>query len=190
MSEFTHVAEILAHWEARQPDAIALRFAGTDRTWAQLAQRVRRNVAAQRAAGLVPGDRIAVVGAPSYFERHPAPQTPQDLTAHTCINIRMPTYVGVIPWEFEKDGRELKVRVEGQLVFNNVALRTASVLSGLGLAYMPEDLAMPYIADGRLVRVLEDWCAPFPGYHLYYPSRHHSSQAFALLVDALRYRAG
>ena len=151
----------------------------------RLGEQVAKDMIAVR---IGPEVRIAVVGAPSYFERNPTPQTPQDLTAHTCINIRMPTHGGIFPWEFEKDGRELKVRVEGQLVFNNLAMRTASVLDGLGLAYMPEDLALPYIADGRLVRVLEDWCEPFPGYHLYYPSRRHSSQAFALLVDALRYR--
>ena len=100
----------------------------------------------------------------------------------------MPTYGGLFPWEFEKNGRELKVRVEGQLVFNNIALRLNSALAGLGLAYMPEDLALEYIAEGRLIRVLEDWCEPFPGYHLYYPSRRHSSPAFALLIEALRHR--
>jgi DNA-binding transcriptional LysR family regulator len=101
--------------------------------------------------------------------------------------MRLPTYGGLFPWEFEKDGRELKVRVDGQLVFNAIGPRVESALQGLGLAYMPEDIAAPYIDAGALVRVLDDWCPPFPGYHLYYPNRRHSP-AFALLVEALRYR--
>lgn len=132
--------------------------------------------------------RMAVVGAPAYFARYPKPVTPQELTQHNCINFRLPTYGGLFPWEFEKDGRELKVRVEGQLIFNNMALRLKSALSGTGLAYLPEDEALGPIAEGRLIRVLEDWCEPFPGYHLYYPSRRHSSPALAVLIEALRYR--
>jgi DNA-binding transcriptional LysR family regulator len=135
-----------------------------------------------------PDMRMAVVAAPAYFERHPRPAAPQDLTGHNCINIRLPTYGGLSVWDFEKDGRELRVRVEGQLIFNNAAMRLASVLDGLGIAYMPEDLAQEHIAEGRLIRVLEDWCEPFSGYHLYYPSRRHASSAFTLLVDALRFR--
>ncbi|NEK16910.1 LysR family transcriptional regulator [Rhizobium leguminosarum] len=131
---------------------------------------------------------MAVVGAPAYFERHPRPDIPQDLTAHNCINMRLPTHGTIYPWEFEKDGRELRVRVEGQAVFNNIAMRIGAVLDGLGLAYMPEDQVQPYIEDGRLIRVLEDWCQSFPGYHLYYPNRRHASPAFTLFVDALRYR--
>ena len=135
-----------------------------------------------------PDMRMAVVGAPSYFARRPHPRKPQDLTAHDCINIRLPTYGGFYAWEFEKKGRELKVRVEGQLVFNNVALRLNAALAGFGLAYLPEDQVQTHLADGRLVRVLDDWCPPFSGYHLYYPSRRQPTPAFALLVDALRYR--
>ena len=135
-----------------------------------------------------PDMRMAVVGAPSYFARHPVPATPQDLTTHNCINIRFPTHGGLFAWDLEKDGREVNVRVEGQLIFNTGGLRLASALDGLGLAYMPEDQALPYLADGRLIRVLDDWCPSFPGYHLYYPSRRHSSPAFALLVEALRFR--
>ena len=131
---------------------------------------------------------MAVVGAPSYFEKHPTPKKPQDLTEHNCINLRLPTYGGLYVWEFEKGKRELRVRVDGQLVFNTITQRLDAALSGLGLAYMPEDMAQPHIARGSLTRVLEDWCAPFPGYHLYYPSRRQSSSAFALLVDALRYQ--
>lgn len=133
-----------------------------------------------------PDMRMAVVGSPSYFERHPLPRTPQDLTAHRCINMRLPTYGGLFPWGLEKDGQEVKVRGEGQLVFNNLGMRLSSALDGLGLAYMPDDMVAPHAAAGRLVRVLEDWCPYFPGYHLYYPSRRHASPAFSLLVDVLR----
>ncbi|MQB41799.1 LysR family transcriptional regulator [Rhizobium sp. ICMP 5592] len=135
-----------------------------------------------------PEMRMAVVGSPAYFEKRPAPQTPQDLTAHSCINMRLPTYGGLFPWGLEKDGREVKVRGEGQLVFNNLGMRLHSALDGLGVTYMPEDQVLPYVAEGRLIRVLEDWCPYFPGYHLYYPSRRHSSPALTLLVDILRYR--
>ncbi|MDR6590220.1 LysR family transcriptional regulator [Agrobacterium tumefaciens] len=135
-----------------------------------------------------PEMRMAVVGAPSYFQQHPWPDIPQDLTAHNCIQIRMPTYGNILAWEFEKDGHELKVRVEGQMVFNNIAMRLDAVRRGLGLAYMPEDLVEDDIAQGKLIRVLDDWCMPFAGYHLYFPNRRHASPAFALVVDALRYR--
>ena len=136
-----------------------------------------------------PDMRMAVVGAPSYFAKRSLPKKPQDLTDHNCINLRLPTYGGLYAWEFEKSGRELKVRVEGQLIFNGTAQMLNAALAGFGLAYVPEDVAQPHLAQGRLKRVLDDWCPPFPGYHLYYPSRRHSSPAFALLVDALRYRA-
>lgn len=135
-----------------------------------------------------PEMRMAVVGTPSYFRQHPWPEVPQDLTGHNCIQIRMPTYGNILAWEFEKDGHEVKVRVDGQLVFNNIAMRLDAVKRGLGLAYMPEDLVAEHIARGDVIRVLEDWCAPFPGYHLYYPNRRHASPAFALVVEALRYR--
>jgi DNA-binding transcriptional LysR family regulator len=151
----------------------------------RLGEQVARDMIAVR---IGPDFRMAVVGAPSYFANRSKPRTPQDLMAHTCINIRLPTYGGLYVWEFEKRGRELKVRVEGQLVFNNLALRVDAALAGCGLAYLPEDQVQPHVADGRLVRVLEDWCAPFPGYHIYYPSRRQTVPAFALLVEALRYR--
>lgn len=134
-----------------------------------------------------PEIRMAVVGSPSYFARRSRPKKPQDLTAHDCINLRLPTYDSLYAWEFEKAGRELKVRVEGQLVFNTLALRLEAALAGFGLAYLPEDPVRTHLADGRLIRVLADWCPPFSGYHLYYPSRQ-PTPAFALLVDALRYR--
>ncbi|EJL57168.1 transcriptional regulator [Rhizobium sp. CF122] len=152
----------------------------------RLGEQVAKDMIAVR---IGPDMRMAVVGAPAYFERRPKPKTPADLTDHNCINLRLPTYGGVYGWEFEKDGREVKVRVEGQLVFNNAQLRLNAALSGLGLAFVPEALVRQPLSDGRLVRVLEDWCAPFPGYHLYYPSRRQTSPAFALLVNALRYRA-
>ena len=132
--------------------------------------------------------RMAVVGAPSYFARRSKPNKPQDLTAHDCINLRLPTYGGLYAWEFEKNGRELKVRVEGRLVFNGNAMILKAALAGLGLAYLAEDRVRVHLANGRLVRVLADWCPPFSGYHLYYPSRRQPTPAFALLVDALRYR--
>lgn len=135
-----------------------------------------------------PEMRMAVVASPAYFETYPIPRTPHDMTAHKCINSRLPTYGGVFTWGLEKDGREVNVRGEGQLVFNSLSMRLSSALDGLGVAYMPEDHALPYIANGRLVRVLEDWCPSFPGYHLYYPSRRQQLPALALLVDVLRYR--
>lgn len=135
-----------------------------------------------------PQMRMAVVASPEYFKRYPIPKTPQDMTAHNCINIRLPTYGGVFSWGLEKKGREVKVRGEGQLIFNSLAMRLSSALDGLGIAYMPEDQALPYITDGRLIRVLEDWCPWFPGYHLYYPSRRQQSPALALLANILRYR--
>ena len=136
-----------------------------------------------------PDMRMAVVGTPSYFANRSAPKKPQDLNEHSCINLRLPTHGGLYAWEFEKGGRELKVRVEGQLVFNGTAQMLNAALAGFGLAYVPEDVAQLYITAGRLKRVLGDWCPPFPGYHLYYPSRRHSSPAFALLIDALRHRS-
>ena len=135
-----------------------------------------------------PDLRMAVVGAPSYFANRPRPKIPQDLTAHTCINLRLPTYGSVYAWEFEKGGREMKVHVEGQLTFNNLMLRIEAALAGCGLAYLPEDHVRGHIAEGHLIRVLADWCPPYAGYHLYYPSRRHSSAAFAAVVEALRYR--
>ena len=135
-----------------------------------------------------PDFRMVVVGAPAYIERRGRPKQPQDLTTHDCINIRLPTRGGIYVWEFEKRSRPLKVRVDGQLVFNSIGLRMNAVLAGLGLAYLPEDQVARELASGKLIQVLDDWCAPFPGYHLYYPSRRQVAPAFALLVDALRYR--
>ena len=150
----------------------------------RLGEQVAKDMIAVR---IGPDMRMAVVGSPAYFARRSRPETPQDLTTHNCINIRLPTYGGLFAWEFERDGRELRVRVEGQVVVNHGAVRLASVLDGLGLAYVPEDQIVDHVASGRLIRVLEDWCAPFSGYHLYYPSRRHASPAFAVVLDALRH---
>ena len=135
-----------------------------------------------------PDMRSAVVGTPGYFATRSRPKTPQDLTMHRCINLRLPTYGGLYAWEFQKGERELRVRVEGQLVFNGSTPMLEAALAGYGLAYLTEDSVQPYLADGRLVRVLADWCPPYPGYHLYYPSRRQPTPAFALLIEALRYR--
>ena len=136
-----------------------------------------------------PDMRMAVVGAPSYFAKRSPPKKPPDLTDHNCINLRLPTYGGLYAWELEKGGRELKVRVDGQLVFNNPTQILNAALAGFGLAYVPQDSAQPHLDRGRLTRVLEDWCPPYSGYHLYYPSRRQPSAAFALLVEALRYKS-
>jgi DNA-binding transcriptional LysR family regulator len=136
-----------------------------------------------------PDIRMAVVGSRSYFSKRPVPLSPQDLTEHRCLNVRLPTYGGLYAWEFEKDGREMKVRVDGQLVFNSISLILNAALSGFGLAFLPEDLVQHDLAKGRLKRVLEQWCPYWSGYHLYYPSRRQLSPAFSLVVDALRYRA-
>jgi DNA-binding transcriptional LysR family regulator len=151
----------------------------------RVGERVGKDMIAVR---IGPPMRMAVVGAPSYFDSRPKPRKPDDLTAHRCINLRLPTYGGLYDWEFEKGRRELKVRVEGPLVFNNLTLRTEAALAGLGLAYLPEDQVKQLIGSGRLIQVLADWCAPFPGYHLYYPSRRQPTAAFTVLIDALRYR--
>ncbi|WP_020188097.1 LysR family transcriptional regulator [Methylopila sp. 73B] len=135
-----------------------------------------------------PDMRMAVVGSPCYFAAHGKPKVPQDLTAHRCVNLRLPTLGNLYQWEFEKAGREVKVRVEGQLTFNTMTQRLDAALCGLGLSYLPDDQIEPHVGEGRLVRVLADWCAPFPGYHLYYPSRRHASPAFTVLAEALRHR--
>lgn len=135
-----------------------------------------------------PEMRMATVGAPSYFASRAVPVTPQDLTDHACINLRLPTYGGLYAWEYEDGRRDLKVRVDGQLVFNSVPMILDAVRSGFGLAHVTEDQVVADIAAGRMIRVLDDWCRPFSGYHLCYPSRRQPSSAFSLLVDALRRR--
>lgn len=162
-------------------DVVAERFdAGV-----RLGEEVDRDMIAVR---IGPELRMAVVGAPSYFAAHPKPETPHDLTRHACINLRLPTLGGLYAWEFGRDDRALNVRVGGPFICNDVATIIDGALAGLGLASLPEDEFDGLIAEGRLVRVLDDWCPPFPGYHLYYPSRRQVSPAFGLLVEALRWR--
>jgi DNA-binding transcriptional LysR family regulator len=136
---------------------------------------------------IAPDMRYAVVGAPAYFQKHSEPTKPQELVQHSCINLRTPTRGAFYVWEFEKGKREVNVRVEGQVAFNGSLQILQAALDGFGLAYLPEDMVVQHLRKGRLQRVLEDWCPPFSGYHLFYPSRRQSSAAFALIVDALRY---
>jgi DNA-binding transcriptional LysR family regulator len=140
------------------------------------------------AVRIAPDMSMAVVGAPSYFKQRPEPKKPQELIDHNCINLRLPTHQSLYAWEFEKGSRELRVRVDGQLTCNGTAQLLNGALAGLGLAYVPEGMVEAHIAKGRLRRVLADWCPPFSGYHLFYPSRRQSSAAFSLVVEALRHR--
>lgn len=151
----------------------------------RLGEQLEKDMVAVR---IGPEMRMAVVASPAYFAHHPMPQSAEDLTSHNCINSRLPTYGTIFQWGLEKDGHHVKLRSEGQLVLNTLGLRIAAALDGMGIAYLPEDQILAYVAAGRLVRVLDDWCQPFPGYHLYYPSRKHPSAAFSLLLDRLRYR--
>ncbi|MBB1605648.1 MULTISPECIES: LysR family transcriptional regulator [Pseudomonas] len=134
-----------------------------------------------------PPIRMAVAASPAYFAEHPEPANPRDLMNHKCINMRMQSGGGLYVWEFERRGHTLNVRVDGQLTFNTSPNIVDAALAGLGVAWLPEEEFAPHIEDGRLVRVLEDWCAPFPGYYLYYPSRRQPSPAFSLVVNALRF---
>ena len=151
----------------------------------RLGEQVDKDMVAVRIAPDMP---MVVAGTADYFRTHGKPLTPHDLTGHNCINLRLPTFGGLYAWEFEKNGRPLNVRVEGQFTCNDVDLIMQAALHGRGLACLPADHLGPLVADGRLVQVLEDWCPPFPGYHLYYPSRRQLSPAFRLLVERLRYR--
>lgn len=130
--------------------------------------------------------RMAVTASPAYFTTHPIPKTPRDLLQHNCINQRMQTAGGLYVWDFERRGRKLNVRVDGQLIFNTSPSMVDAALAGLGIAFLPEEEFAPHIGEGRLQRVLDDWCPPFPGYYLYYPSRRQPSPAFSLVVNALR----
>jgi DNA-binding transcriptional LysR family regulator len=149
----------------------------------RLGEAVAKDMIAVRVS---PDLRMAIVGSPAYFDNHPAPRTPQDLAGHQCINLRLLTSGGIYAWELQKEGRELRVRVDGQLAFNNVAMIVRAAEAGFGLGFVMEDQVAAQLEDGRLLRVLEDWCPPFTGYHLYYPSRRQPSAAFTLVVEALR----
>jgi DNA-binding transcriptional LysR family regulator len=167
--------------EQRFVDLVAERYdAGV-----RLGESIEKDMIAVR---IGPEMRMVVAGSPDYFARNPKPQTPYDLTQHNCINLRLPTLGGLYTWEFERDGRPVNVRVDGQFICNDVPMIIDAALDGLGLTCLPDDHLGPLVDQGRLVQVLGEWCAPFPGYHLYYPSRRLASPAFALLVEALRYR--
>lgn len=131
--------------------------------------------------------RMIVVGTPKYFANNEIPLTPKDLINHACINIRLPTSGGIYQWEFEKDGQELRVNVDGQVIFNRITEVMTACLDGFGLAFVPDDIATQYLKNGELIQVLDDWCPPFPGYHLYYPARKNNLPAFSLLVEKLRF---
>lgn len=135
-----------------------------------------------------PEIRMAAVASPAYFARRKPPRAPDDLAEHNCINLRFPTHGGVYVWEFEKAGRALNVRIEGQLIVNDIALARIAALAGSGITFLPDDYVQHYVEAGKLQRVLEDWCPPFPGYHIYYPSRRQQSPALAVIVEALRYQ--
>lgn len=150
----------------------------------RLGEQVAKDMVAVR---IGPDMRMVVVGSPRYLQQHNSPSTPQELQNHRCINMRLPTRGGLYAWEFEKDGQELRVRVDGQLTFNSLRQRIDAAVVGFGLAYVPEDSVQNELADGRLVQVLDAWCNTFPGYYLYYPSRKQHTTAFSLFVDALRY---
>lgn len=150
----------------------------------RLGEQVAKDMVAVR---IGPDWRMVVVGSPAYFARHGKPHTPHDLQNHSCINMRMPTLGGLYAWEFAKDGQDLRVRVEGQLIFNNLLPRISAAIAGMGLAFVPEDTVEQAVAEGALEKVLEDWCEPFPGYYMYYPSRKQHTAAFAQLIEALRY---
>lgn len=151
----------------------------------RLGEQVDKDMIAVRVG---PELRMAAVASPAYFQAHSKPKMPQDLTQHNCLNIRLQSYGGLYAWEFEKNERPLNVRVNGQIICNGSSAIVSAALLGLGIAYVPEDMVREYLAEKRLVRVLGDWCPSFPGYHLYYPSKRQPSPAFALLVEALRFR--
>ncbi|KQT57552.1 MULTISPECIES: LysR family transcriptional regulator [unclassified Aureimonas] len=140
------------------------------------------------AVRLSSGFRTAIVASPSYLETRRPPKVPQDLVDHDCIGLRLPTHGGLYAWDFRKGVQTLEVRIHGRVVFNSVPMMRQAAVDGMGLAYMPEDYVEDHLRDGRLIRVLEDWCPPMPGYHLYYTSRRQPSPAFALVIEALRFR--
>ncbi|HEY4183243.1 MAG TPA: LysR family transcriptional regulator [Kofleriaceae bacterium] len=162
-------------------DIVARRFdAGV-----RLGEQVARGMIA---VPISPDMRMAAVASPAYFQKHRPPLTPQELSHHTCINLWMQTAGTLYAWEFEKRKRAVRVRVEGQLTVSSTEEAVIGALAGLGIALVLEDLALDHLKSGRLVRVLEDWTPPFPGYHLYYTTRRQASAAFSLVVDALRHR--
>lgn len=151
----------------------------------RLGEQVEKDMVAVR---IGPDWNMCVVAASSYFDQHGRPETPYDLQHHNCINLRLPTLGGLYNWEFMRDGKEIRVKTQGQLIFNHLASRIDAALSGMGICYVPQDSVAEQLKSGRLVKVLADWCEPFPGYYLYYPSRRQHTSAFTRLIDAVRYR--
>src|SRR5712675_1092337 len=188
----TTLRPALLRLNTRYPDIkveVSIEPALTDIVTEQYDAGVRRGEQISRdmiALRIGPDLRMVVVGCPAYLADHGIPVGPQDLTHHRCCNIRLPTSGGLYAWEFERDGRSVNVHVDGPFVLNDMHLLIDAALHGAGLAIVMEDMAAPFIADGRLVRVLEDWSPPFSGYHLYYPNRRHPSPAFAALLEELR----
>lgn len=151
----------------------------------RLGESVEKDMIAVR---IGPDMRMVAVASPDYLARREAPVTPQDLVAHNCINLRLSTSGGLYAWEFEKDGQPLRVKVDGQFTFNTIRPMVSAALQGFGIAFIPEDSAQPYLASGELVQVLDDWCQPFSGFHLYYPSRRQMNPALALVIEVLRHK--
>jgi len=152
----------------------------------RLGESVQKDMIAVRIAA---DGRLIAVASPSYLEAHPAPHTPQELVSHRCINLRLTTQGGLYAWEFEKDGRPLRVRVDGPLIFNTIRPTVEAAVAGMGISFVPDESAREYLSSGALVQVLDEWCPPISGFHLYYPSRRQQSPAFAVILDALRYRS-
>lgn len=173
------------HVEITVDDRLTDIVAGHYDAGIRLGEEVEKDMIAVR---ISPEIRSAVVGAPAYFAGRPLPHSPHDLADHDCINYRMATAGGLYPWEFERDGQPLSVRVKGSLIFNDIDMILAAALEGRGLAHVLENQVASYLAEGRLVRVLAEWCPPFPGFYLYYPSRRQTPPALAALVNALRYK--
>lgn len=151
----------------------------------RLGESVEKDMIAVRIAA---DDRLIAVASPAYFSQHPVPTSPQELTVHSCINLRLATRGGLYSWEFEKDGTALRAKVDGQLIVNTVRPMVLAAIAGLGIAFVPESAALPHLESGTLIQTLDEWCQPFAGFHLYYPSRRQQSPAFAVIVEALRYR--
>lgn len=151
----------------------------------RLGERLERDMIAVRVS---PDWRLLTVAAPDYFAAHPAPQSPRDLVHHNCINFRHSAAGPIYAWEFEQHDQQMRVKVEGQLTFNSSRAALEAAIAGHGIAYIPEDMTHAPVAEGRLVPCLADWCPVFPGYYLYYPSRHQNSAAFGAVISALRIR--
>ncbi len=150
----------------------------------RLGESVEKDMIAVR---IGPDWRLVAVAAPSYFDTRPIPTHPQDLVGHNCIGMRQDRAGGLYAWEFEKDGQELRVRVDGQLTYGTSMAMVDAALAGYGIAYVPDDIVQHYVKSGELTQVLDDWSTPFPGYYLYFPSRRQSLPSFRVIVEALKH---